>query len=89
MSIDNTVLVQLPKRLLFTMIKNKEFLGSLDTNPYYFRHLDLSHFTLFYNGKPIPSDGLPMNMGHEKTSVLAYNILFEGSGINHSNAGLK
>jgi hypothetical protein len=28
-------------------------------------------------------------MSHEKTSVLAYNTLFEGSGIRHSNAGLQ
>jgi len=28
-------------------------------------------------------------MGHEKTSVLAYNTLFEGLGIRHSNAGLQ
>jgi len=28
-------------------------------------------------------------MGHEKTSVLAYNTLFEGSGTLHSNAGLQ
>jgi hypothetical protein len=28
-------------------------------------------------------------MGHEKSSVMAYNILFEGSVIRHSNAGLK
>jgi hypothetical protein len=30
-----------------------------------------------------------MDMGHEKSSVLAYNTLFEGSGILHSNAGLQ
>ena len=36
LSIDKAVLGQLPKRLLFTMIKNKDFMGSLDTNPYYF-----------------------------------------------------
>ena len=30
-----------------------------------------------------------MKMGHEKTSVLAYNTLFEGSGIRHSTAGLQ
>jgi hypothetical protein len=28
-------------------------------------------------------------MGHEKTSVMGYNTLFEGSGIHHSNAGLQ
>ena len=30
-----------------------------------------------------------MNMFQDKTSVLAYNTLFEGSGIRHSNVGLQ
>jgi hypothetical protein len=89
LSTDNAVIGQLSKRPLYTVINKKDFLGSLDTNPYYFRHYDLSHFTLFYNGKPIHSEGLPMNMDHEKTSVLAYNTLFEGLDIRHSNAGLQ
>ena len=33
LSIENAVLGQLPKRLLFTVIKNKEFVCSLETNP--------------------------------------------------------
>ena len=81
LSIDNAVLGQLPKRLVFTMIKKKDVLGSLDTNPY-FNRFNLSHFTLFYNGKPNPSDGLAMNMGQQKTSVFAYNTLLEGSGMS-------
>ena len=28
-------------------------------------------------------------MDHEKTSVMGYRTLFEGSGIHHSNAGLQ
>ena len=79
----------MPKRLLFTMIKNKDFAGSLDTNPFYFNNFNLNHFTLYYNSRPIPSIGLPLDMSHEKTSVLAYNTLFEGSGIRYSNAGLQ
>jgi hypothetical protein len=44
LSIDNAVLGLLPKRLLFTLIKNKDFLGSMDTNPFTFRNYDISHF---------------------------------------------
>ena len=57
------------------MVKNTDFLGSLDTNPYNFRHYDIRLFTIFYNGKPITSEGLPINMGHEKTSVVAHNCI--------------
>jgi hypothetical protein len=46
----------------------------------------ISHF---YNGRPIHSEGLLLDMGHVKTLFLAYNTLFEGSGIRHSNAGLQ
>jgi hypothetical protein len=39
LSIDNAVLGHMPKRLLLTMIKNKDFLGSMDTNPFTFQAL--------------------------------------------------
>jgi len=39
LSIDNAVLGPIPKRLLFTMARNTDFPGSLDTNPYNFRKL--------------------------------------------------
>jgi hypothetical protein len=41
LSIDNAVLGTLPKRLLFTLVKNKEYLGTLDSNPYNCRHYGL------------------------------------------------
>jgi hypothetical protein len=87
LSIDNAVLGQLPKLLLFTMNKNENFLGSLDTKPYFFQHFNISRFTLFKNGKQIPSECLAMNIDQEKNSVLGFNTLFEESGIRHSNAG--
>jgi len=45
-SINNAVLGMLPKCLIFTMVKNTDFLGSRDSNPYNFRHYDLTNFTL-------------------------------------------
>jgi hypothetical protein len=71
------------------MIKNKEFLGSMDTNPFGFQHYDLNYFSLYVNGKQIPSGGLHLNKHHENTSVMGYGTLFEASGIHHSNDGLQ
>jgi len=71
------------------MVKNTEFFGSMTTNPYYFVHYDLSSFALNVNGRPIPTEGLSQGMDHEKTSVMGYRTLFEGSGIHHSNSGLQ
>lgn len=30
-----------------------------------------------------------MNTGHEKTPVMGYRTLYEGSGIHHANSGLQ
>jgi hypothetical protein len=60
-------------------------MGSLDTYPFYF---SLNHFTLYYSGRSIPSEGLPLDMSHEKISVLAYN-LFNVPGLRYSNAELQ
>jgi len=37
----------------------------------------------------VPSEGLTLDMDHEKTSVMVYRTLFEGSCIHHSNTGLQ
>jgi len=88
LSNDNAVLGPVLKRILFTMIKNKDFLGSIDTNPQLFRHYDLSGFALYVNGKEIPGGGVSLDRSHEKKTVMAYRTLFEGYGIHHSNSGL-
>ena len=88
-SIDNAVLGPPPMRLLFTIIRNKDFLGLVDTKPFRFQHYDLTYFAQYVNGKQIPNGGLHLDMGHEKTSVMGYRTLFEVSGIHHSNSGLQ
>jgi len=87
--IDNAVLGRIPKHLLFTMVKNTDFNGSLDSNPYKFRHYDISDFSLFMNSIQFSNEGLTLGMDHEKTSVMGYRTLFEASSIHHSNTGLQ
>ena len=69
LSIDNLVLGLIPKVILFTMIKNTDFLGSMATNPFNYRHYYLDSFALYVNGKQVPSEGLTLGMNHEKTSA--------------------
>jgi len=61
----------------------------MSSNPYNLRHYDLSHFALYITGKQVPPEGLTLDMSHEKTAVMGYRTLFEGSGIHHSNTGLQ
>jgi len=71
------------------MVNNTEFLGSVTTNPYHFRHYDLSSFAPNVNGRQIPAEGLSLGMDQEKMSVMRCRTLFEVSGIHHSNSGLQ
>jgi hypothetical protein len=61
----------------------------MDTNPYNFGDYDLNYFALYVNGRQVPPEELSLEMGHEKTSVMGYNTLLEGSGIHHSNSALQ
>jgi hypothetical protein len=45
-SIEKAVLGTLPKRLLFTMLRNVDFTGSAETNPCHFRHFELNQFVI-------------------------------------------
>jgi hypothetical protein len=54
-SIDNAVLGTLPNRLLFTMLRNVDFTGSPDTNPYFFSHFGLNNFVMYVNGRQVSS----------------------------------
>jgi hypothetical protein len=89
LSNDQVVMGRIPKRLLFSMIANTDFLGTINTNPCKFQHFGLRTFVKYVNGRQIPSEPLAIDTGHEKTTAMAYRTLFEGSGIHHSNSGLQ
>ena len=61
----------------------------MDTNPFRFQHYDLNYFSLYVNGKQVPSGGLHLDMGHENSSVMEYRTLFEASGNHLSNSRLQ
>ena len=89
LSIDNAILNPFPERLLFTMIRNADVVGSQDTKPYNLRHYIIIDFSLLKSGKRVPSEGLSLNIDHEKTSVIGYRTVFEVSSIHQSKSGLQ
>jgi hypothetical protein len=66
LSIDQAVMGRILDRLLFTMITNTDFLGTINTNPYNFQHFGLCTFAMIVNGKQIPSESLTIDPNHEK-----------------------
>lgn len=69
--------------------KKKKKYERTGTEPYNFPNFGLIRFMMYVNGKQIPFEGLTMDTGHEKTTVLGYRTLFEGPDIHHSNTGLQ
>ena len=61
----------------------------MDTNPYNFRLYGLNYFAMYVNWKQIPPEGMSLEMGHEKTSIVGYKTLFKLSDIHHSSSGLQ
>ena len=76
-------MVRIPKRLLFTMKANSDFLGTISTNPYKFQHFGIRRFVMYANGRQVRREGLAIDPGHEEATVTVYKALFEGSGIHH------
>jgi len=44
---------------------------------------------MYVSGRQIPPEGVNLLLDHEKTSIMGYKNLFEGSGIHRSNSGLQ
>ena len=65
-----------PKRLPFTMIKNVDSNGSVDTDPYIFVHYVISEFSFSFNGERVPSEGLTLDMIMNKRLlwVIGYSL---------------
>jgi len=89
LSNDQTVTGHLPKRLLFAMVDNSDFPVAINTNPYIFQDFGNRTYAMFVNGRHVPNETLTFDTDHEKTSVMAHDTLYDGSGIHHSNSGLQ
>ena len=77
------MLGQIRKRLLFTMIKNTDFLSSVNTNSFY----SAATISVNVNGKQIINEGLSLGMDHEKMSVIGLQDAL--GNIGHSKLELR
>ena len=78
----------IPTFLLFTMVPNANFVGTVTTNPFHFVHNDLSYFALYVKDKLVHTTPLqPVFGGTGKQFARAYETLFSGTNIHHSDRG--
>ena len=87
LSLDNAIVGRIPNTIIFAMVDNEAYAGSLSKNPFALSHYSLENFSLFVNGVQVPSEGLQCNFSSKKYWARAYDTIFSGSGIKHYNRG--
>jgi hypothetical protein len=73
--------------LLIAFVKNSAFVGSACTNPFEFKHYDVTQLVLYVNGVQYPADPLKMNCSSPFGVTRAYETLFSSTGIHHDDRG--
>jgi len=86
-TLDNIFLGQLPKRVIVGFVSNAAFIGNLKKNPFNFQHFNVNFFSLYIDGRQVPSKPLQPDYDGNKQFVHAYHTLFSGTGIHFLNEG--
>lgn len=86
-NLDNIVIGQLPTSLIFLMVDNDAYNGKKGKDPFEFKHYNLTSYSLFVNGTPIPNESLVTDFSSGNQFARAYATIFSATGILHSTQG--
>lgn len=86
-TLDNIFLGQLPKRVIVGFVSNTAFIGNYKTNPFNFQSFNVNFFSLYIDGRQIPSKPLQPSYSGSNQFVHAYHTLYSGTGIHFMNDG--
>jgi hypothetical protein len=87
-SLDSLFTGQMPTRCIVGFVKNSSFNGTYNSNPFEFKHFNLSYFSFYMDGLQIPSKAFTPQFTDD-LYIREYNSLFDGSGIFHKDVGLN
>ena len=84
-SVNNLFNGDIPRRLILGLVPGKNFAGSIDTNPFNFKHYDVNTIELRVGGREIT----PLKLNFDSDNYgLAYLYLLNGIGIGGSDKGI-
>jgi hypothetical protein len=83
-NLNNIIQGTMPKYVIFGMVNNNSYVGSVTTNPFEFIHKDLEYIALYINGAMV-NEPLRPNFDRIENVTMAYQSLFSGIGIYHQN----
>lgn len=71
----NVFMGQLPNRMIIGLVKTTDYSGDFKTNPFTFKHFNLSHISLNVNGKQVPMRALEPNFPKGQFRRCYYNLM--------------
>ena len=83
---DNLFLSQTPNRLVVGLVDSAAYNGLPNKNPFHFKTYDLNFFSLYLDGKQIPSKPLTPNYPGGQF-IRAYYSLMTATGLANRDAG--
>lgn len=86
-TLDNIFLGQLPKRVIIGFVTNSAFIGNFKHNPFNFQHFNINFFSLYIDGRQLPSKPLQPDHTGKNQFVHSYHTLFSGTGLHFMNDG--
>ena len=86
---DNIFLGRIPKRIVFGLVDTEAFNGSYTTNPFNFKHYNLSQVGVYVDGEQIPPKPLTLKFDADggQNFMAGFQTLFSGIGKLSQDAG--
>lgn len=81
-TLDNIFLGQLPKRVIIGFVTNSAFIGNFKHNPFNFQHFHINFFSLYIDGRQVPSKPIQPDYTAKKQFVHSYHTLFSGTPVS-------
>ena len=86
LSLQNLHTGQLPKRVIFGLVRNSAFNGSFTENPLNFENFNVNHIAVRVDGAAVPFENLTLNMAQGQTHQAYFALLHASNKLfrNHS-----
>ena len=86
---DNLFLGQIPKRIVLGLVDTEAYNGSYGTNPFDFKHHNLTQVGVYVDGEQIPRKPLFLTFGEAggQNFIAGFQSLFSGIGKLSQNTG--
>ena len=80
---ESVIVGQLPRRITIGFVRTEALSGAYNRNPFKFHHYNINFFSLYINGKQLPSRALSPDFGDDNTDYVR-SFMQTSSGLGHA-----